>query len=104
MPKFTDRERLDALIDVASQIQDASIVTENQELSFSVKIERSGDVNQSFDVFDHEPFRSLAMSVRLAYQNDEPANFGAVCSALHNPATKKCAKQRRSCEKSTTTS
>lgn len=98
MPKFTDRERLDALLEVANQIEQASIVTSDQELSFSVTMEKSGNVNRSFDVFDKEPFRSLSMSVRLAYQNDEPANFGSVCSVLHkigSPKVREIAGQLR---------
>ena len=85
MPKFstTDRERLSALLDAMRQIEEASIVAEGKNLSMRGAITPTGDLEQEYTVFDTEPFRSLAMSVRLIYMNDEPANFASICNILH---------------------
>jgi len=49
----------------------------------NASVSEEGEFDQSFELFDTEAFRSLAMSVRLAYMNDESTNFGKVCNTLH---------------------
>jgi len=90
MPKFstTERERLTALVDAVRQIEEASIVAEGRLLSMRGAISPTGEVEQEYTVFDSEPFRSLAMSVRLIYMNDEPANFASICNVLHKAGEK----------------
>lgn len=85
MPSFSaaERERLDALLEATRQIQDASIVAEGQPLAMRGSANQGGQFEQSYTLFDSEPFRSLAMSVRLVYMNDEPANFGGICNILY---------------------
>jgi hypothetical protein len=85
MPNFSDsdRSRLEAFLEVIGQIEEASIVAEGQSLSFRASARQGEEPVQEFDLFANEAFRSLGMSVRLAYLNGEPANFGGICNLLH---------------------
>lgn len=85
MPRFSDsdRDRLRRFLSVVQQIEEASIVAQGQALSFRASARAAEEPLQEFDLFANEAFRSLAMSVRLAYLNGEPANFGSICNLLY---------------------
>lgn len=85
MGMFTDdeRKRLAALLTAADQIREASIVAKAPPLSLSGTVGSDGSLEQKVTVFESEAFRSLAMSMRLVYMNDEPANFGSICNILY---------------------
>jgi hypothetical protein len=85
VPDFSvlERSHLQAFLNAARQIGEASVVVENKSLSWQGSVGEDGALEQSYQLFENEPFRSLAMSVRLVYMNEEPANFGHVCNILH---------------------
>jgi len=85
MGMFTDdeRKRLAALLTAADQIREASIVAKAPPLSLGGTVGPDGSLEQQVTVFESEAFRSLAMSMRLVYMNDEPANFGSICNILY---------------------
>ena len=85
MPHFSesDRERLHALLDTVNQIEQASIVANGISLRVQVSAPDNAEATESYQLFDSEPFRSLAISVRLVYMNDEPTNFASICNILY---------------------
>src|SRR6266571_6895112 len=85
MPIFSEpeRARLETFLDVVHEIEEASIVADGRSLSFRGSARQGDEPVQEFDLFANEAFRSLAMSVRLAYLNGEPANFGGICNLLY---------------------
>lgn len=78
-----DRSHLDAFRQAARQVRDASIIDEGQFATVRGRRSQQGEMEIETELLGEEAFRSLAMSIRLVYQSNEPANFGHVCSILH---------------------
>ena len=81
-PNGQDRQHLAAFRAAAAQVRDASVVNQGKQITITGKIVAPGKVDITAELLEQEPFRSLALSVRLVYQNDEPSNFGHVCGIL----------------------
>ncbi len=62
-------------------MREASVVERGHRVSY--RVERSGgQAKETADLLEHEPFRSLALSLRLIYQKKEPANLDHICDIL----------------------
>ena len=78
----SDKERLQLFRGVASQVRFSSVVDGARRISIDGRIRPSGEMTTSVNLLEEEPFRSLATSVRLAYQPGEPANFYSIANIL----------------------
>ena len=81
---FTPDElaKLHAFRAAAAQVRAASIIDQGKTIAVSASQDPEGNVVIAHDLLDSEPFRSLAMSIRLVYLQGEPANYGHVCNIL----------------------
>jgi hypothetical protein len=77
-----DRDCFRAFRLAARQVREASIIDEGLGVSIGGAVDESGALHETYELLSKEPFRSLAMSLRLVYANDEPGNFGRVCNRL----------------------
>jgi hypothetical protein len=77
-----DRAHLAAFRTAARQIRDASVIAEGRQVQLHGRRSDAGEMLITASLLESEPFRSLALSVRLVYQANEPANFGHVCNIL----------------------
>lgn len=84
MPSFPpdEREHLHAFLTATEQILESSVVAGGGSLAMRFDTAQDGTHRHELDVFDDERFRSLAISVRLIYMNDEPSNFAHICNIL----------------------
>ena len=67
----------------ALQIRNASPIATGATIGIEAITNPGVGPSARFRLLEEEPFRSLAMSVRLVYMNEEPAQFGKVCNILH---------------------
>lgn len=67
----------------AAQIREASLLNSDQTLGFAATAQTGSEPQVAFQLFAQEPFRSLAMSVRLIYMQKEPAQFHRICNILY---------------------
>jgi len=85
-PSDADRRHLALYRAAARQVRDASPISLAQRVHMEGHRTADGRFDMSHSLLDGEAFRSLAMSVRLVYQSNEPANFGHVCRILSRSA------------------
>jgi hypothetical protein len=72
----------------ARQVRDASIIAEGQRIELrAIPNESAGSVDIVVKLLNAEPFRSLALAIRLVYQQREPAQFYSVCNILSRHGT-----------------
>jgi hypothetical protein len=86
-----DRAHLAAFRSAARQIREASVIAQGRTVHLHGRRSDSGHMVITASLLETEPFRSLALSVRLVYQPNEPAHFGHVCNILcraDDPATR----------------
>jgi hypothetical protein len=81
-----DREDLQLFRAAASQVRQASVVDQGKRITITGKIVAPGNVMITTELLESEPFRSLAISVRLVYQKNEPSNFGHICAIVERCA------------------
>jgi len=81
-PSPQDREHLTVFRAAAAQVREASVIDRGKQITVTGKVVAPGDVRITAELLESEPFRSLALSIRLVYQNDELSNFGRVCNIL----------------------
>jgi hypothetical protein len=81
-PSPAERKTLEAFRRAAAQIREASIVADDIRVEIKVIPDQFGGADVYLQLLQTEPFRSLAMAVRLVYQTREPANLQRVCNAL----------------------
>jgi hypothetical protein len=81
--KAEDGTRLASFREVARQVRDASIIAGAEEIQVAARTGPPGYVDVYVRLLQDEPFRSLAVAIRLAYLQGEPAHFYAVCNVLH---------------------
>jgi hypothetical protein len=70
-------------------VREASVVADGKSIHIRGDIQPAGSeprIKVSADLLASEPFRSLAVSVRLVYQGGEPANFGHICNIIERQA------------------
>jgi hypothetical protein len=81
---FSDDERirLDAFRRAAAQVREASIIAEGHTITLAARPGDLGFVDIYIKLLADEPFRSLALSIRLAYAQGEPAHFFSVCNIV----------------------
>ena len=89
-----DRQQLEIFRRAASQVRDASIVAEGQEIKLHFRAGDPGYVDIFVQLLHNEAFRSLALALRLVYQQGEPANFYSVCNLLYRGAESAAVKDR----------
>jgi hypothetical protein len=82
---LTDRERfqLSSFRTAARQVRDSSIIDKGHTIELVTRPGEPGYVDVFIKLLGAEPFRSLAMAIRLVYMQGEPANFLSVCNVLH---------------------
>jgi hypothetical protein len=71
----------------ARQVREASIIAEGRDLTVHFAAGDPGYVNVFVRLLGDEPFRSMALAVRLAYQEGEPAHFFSICGILGREGT-----------------
>ena len=81
-----DRQRLDAFRRAASQVRSASIIAEAQEIKVQFRPGDPGYMDVFVELLHNEAFRSLALALRLVYQQGEPAHFYSICNILSRGA------------------
>jgi hypothetical protein len=79
---LTDAQCFHAYRLAARQVREASIIDTGRGVSIGAALDERGTLVPTYDLLDREPFRSLAMSLRLIYANDEAGNFGRVANRL----------------------
>jgi hypothetical protein len=81
---LTDPEiqRLRAFRCVAREVREATIIAQGQRIELHVAQDGPDHMAIYVSLLGREPFRSLALAVRLAYQQGEPAHFYSVCNIL----------------------
>ena len=82
-----ERQRLGSFRSAAREVRDASIIAQGQVLAIEGRYNDNGEIEAVIDLLGNEAFRSLAMAVRLAYQQGEPAHFFTICNILSREGT-----------------
>src|SRR5579864_1378691 len=75
-----DREHLRSFREAARQVRESSIINGGDAVVIRGERQDSGRFKTTALLLASEPFRSLALSVRLVYQTGEPAHFGRICN------------------------
>jgi hypothetical protein len=70
----------------ARQVREASIIAEGHTIRISSTPGEPGFVDIFVHLLAEEPFRSLALAIRLAYAKGEPAYFYYICNVLRREA------------------
>ena len=68
-------------------MREASIIAEGQRIELHAVPGATGSVDIFVNLLGREPFRSLALAIRLVYQQREPAQFHSVCNLLYREGT-----------------
>ena len=79
--------RLESFRRAARQVREASIIAEGRRLEIRTVPDEAGYVEVFVRLLGDEPFRSLALAIRLVYQQSEPAHFDSICSLLYREGT-----------------
>lgn len=84
-PTLTDNERrqLSSLHQASLEIRSASIIARREKIEIKLEADEGGGADVYVRLLGNEPFRSLALAVRLVYQEGESANFLSVCNILY---------------------
>jgi hypothetical protein len=78
----SEKWKLESFRRAAKQVRDASIIVQGQSIRIHTAPGEAGYVDVFVELLASEPFRSLAVAIRLVYQVREPANFFSVCKVL----------------------
>ena len=78
-----EKEHLGLFRRAAAQVREASLIAEGRQILIQPRIHPNGSEHVELHLLEQEPFRSLALSIRLAYLNDEPAQFFHICNILY---------------------
>lgn len=78
----SERWQLAGFRRAAAQVRDASIIAQNRRIELHTTPGEPGYADIYVQLLGNEPFRSLALAVRLVYQQQEPSNFLSVCNVL----------------------
>jgi len=89
-----DRQQLDTFRRAASQVREASIVAEGQEIRIHFRPGDPGYMDVFVQLLHNEAFRSLALALRLVYQQGEPAHFYSICNLLYRETDSAAMKDR----------
>lgn len=90
-PTDAEIQRLASFRRVAREVRDASIIAEGQRIQLHFAPAGSDDMAIYVSLLGREPFRSLALAVRLAYQQGEPAHFYSICNVLRRHVSRELA-------------
>jgi hypothetical protein len=82
-----ERDRLSSFRNAAREVREASIIARGQVITIEARPNERGEIDAVIDLLGHEPFRSLALAIRLVYQSSEPAHYLAVCNILSREGT-----------------
>lgn len=74
--------RLASFRRAARQVRDASIIARGQKIEIHAAPGDPGYVDIFVKLLSDEPFRSLALAIRLVYQQSEPAHFLSICNLV----------------------
>jgi hypothetical protein len=77
-----ETERLASFRRVARVVREASIISECQKITLVAVTDPPDRIAMYVSLLGREPFSSLALAVRLVYQQGDPANFFSVCNVL----------------------
>ena len=77
-----ERWQLESFRRAASEVREASIIAEGQRIQVRRVPRDGGEVDVVVDLLQNETFRSLALAIRLVYQQGEPAHFYSICNLL----------------------
>lgn len=78
----SERERLNSFRRAAREVRDASIIAEGRSVQVHAVPDNAGCMDIYVELLAYEAFRSLALAIRLAYQQREPAHFYSICNIL----------------------
>ena len=78
----SELQRLQSFRRAAEQVRDASIIAQGQSIKIGTAPGEPGYVDIFVKLLESEPFRSLALAVRLVYMQKEPASFYSICNLL----------------------
>ncbi len=81
-----EMDRVRAFRTAAAQVRAASIIDEGKLVSMGAAAAPDGTIRQTHELLENEPFRSLAMSIRLVYMQSEAANYGRICNLIRSKA------------------
>jgi hypothetical protein len=84
----SERSKLESFRRAARQVREASIIAQGQSIKLHSAPQKGGNVDFFVELLASEPFRSLALAIRLVYQEKEPANFLSICKVVGRHATK----------------
>lgn len=79
-------ERIRAFRSAAAQVRAASIIDQGKAVAIGADVGPDGTIRQTHELLENEPFRSLAMSIRLVYMQSEAANYGRICNLVRMKA------------------
>ena len=79
-------DELHAFRSAARQIRDSSAIDQGRTVHIGFRMTLGEEAEQTAQLLENEPFRSLALAIRLIYQTGEPANFGHICNILYPAA------------------
>ena len=82
-----ERGRLESFRRVAKQVREASIIAQGQRIELHTAPGAAGYVDVFVGLLRDEPLRSLALAIRLVYQQNEPAHFYSVSNLLYREGT-----------------
>lgn len=82
-----ERDRLKAFRKAAREVREASIIAGGQAIRIEGLPTNQGEIEAVISLLGHEPFRSLALAIRLIYQQTEPAHFLSICNILAREGT-----------------
>lgn len=77
-----DRHRLASFRAAAQRVREASIIAQGQVVAIEGRFDSEGYIQAVISLLGNEAFRSLALAVRLVYQQGEPAHFFSVGNVL----------------------
>jgi hypothetical protein len=88
------QRQLESFRQAAEQVREASIIAEGQQIRLHVRPGNPGYVDVFVQLLGNEAFRSLALALRLVYQQGEPAYFYSICNILYRAAESVSVKER----------
>jgi len=88
------RQQLESFRRAAAQVREASIIAEAQEIKVHFHPGDPGYMDVFVQLLHNEAFRSLALALRLVYQQGEPAHFYSICNLLHRESESAEMKER----------
>jgi hypothetical protein len=78
----SERWKLESFRRAAKQVREASIIARGQSINLHSAPGEADYVHFFVELLATEPFRSLALAIRLVYQEKEPANFLSICKVV----------------------